>query len=99
MILHFTRVRPSDSLMAKDIIFILASAQSLVSSISLVKVLGVDKKNIRKAIMRRVLMDTQNDSFWICYIRATRSDVLPESVRLLVMKWSINQSTIFLKRK
>lgn len=86
MILYFTRVRLSDSLMAKDIIFILTSSQSLMSNIDFVKVLGVDKRNIRKAIIRRVLMDTQNDFFWICYIRATRSDVLPESARLLVMK-------------
>jgi hypothetical protein len=36
--------------------------------------------------MRKVLLDTQNGSFWIYYKRATRIDVLPEFVRLLVIK-------------
>jgi hypothetical protein len=49
--------------------------------------------------MKRALLDTQKDSFWTCYKRATSSDVLPESIKMLVIKWWINQSTIFPKKK
>jgi hypothetical protein len=31
------------------------------------------------------MLDTANDSFWISYERAIRSDILQESVRLLVI--------------
>jgi hypothetical protein len=62
-------------------------------------VLGVDRRNIKKAIIRRVLLDTQKDSFWTSYKRATRSDVLPESVRTLVSNWWTNESTISPERK
>jgi hypothetical protein len=60
---HFTGVRPSYSFMAKDIVCILASSQSLGSNRSLANMLDVDKRNIKKAIMKRVLLDTQKDSF------------------------------------
>jgi hypothetical protein len=85
--------------MAKDIVCMLASFQSLGSSRGLAKALGVDRRNIKKAIMRRVLMDTQNDFFWTCYEQATRSDVLPDSVRALVIKWWTTESTVSPERK
>jgi hypothetical protein len=96
---HLTGERPSQSLMAKDIVCTLASSQSLGSSRGLARALGVDRRNIKKAIMRRVLLDTQKDAFWTCYKRAARSDVLPESMRLLVIKWRTTQGTISSKRK
>ena len=96
---HLTGVRPLQLLMAKAIVCILASSQSLGSSRGLARALGVDRKNIKKAIMRRVLLDTQKDAFWTCYKRAARSDVLPESVRLLVIKWWTTQSIISPERR
>jgi hypothetical protein len=99
MATHLTGVHPSHSLMAKDIVCTLASSQSAGSSRGLAKVLGVDRRNIKKAIQRREMLDTANDSFWISYKRATRSDILQESVRLLVITWWTEQSTISTKRK
>jgi hypothetical protein len=96
---HFTGVHPSHSLMAKDIICTLALSQSLGTSRGLAKVLGIGRRNIKKAIMRRVLLDTRKDSSWTSYKRATRSDVLPESVWTLVNNWWTNESTISPERK
>jgi hypothetical protein len=50
MTTHLTGVHPSHSLMAKDIVCILASSQSVGSSRGLAKVLGVDRRNIKKTI-------------------------------------------------
>jgi hypothetical protein len=47
---HFTGVHPLHSLMAKDIVCTLASSQSLVSSRGLAKVLGVDRRNIKRPL-------------------------------------------------
>jgi hypothetical protein len=91
---HLIGVRPSHSLMAKDIVCTLASSHSVGSSRGLAKVLG-----IKKAIMRKVLLDTQSEFFWTCYKRATKSDILPKSVRMLVIKWWTTQSTISPERK
>jgi hypothetical protein len=96
---HFTRVRPAQSLLAKDIVCTLASSQSIGSSRGLARVLGVDRRNLRKAKVRRVLLDTQTDAFWISCKRAARSDVLSEPVKELVIKWWTEQSTISPERK
>jgi hypothetical protein len=99
MTAHLTGVRRSHSLMAKDIVCTLASSQSAGSSRGLVKVFGVNRRNIKKAIQRREMLDTANDSFWISYKRATRSDILQDSVRLLVITWWTEQSTISPERE
>jgi hypothetical protein len=41
---------------------------------------------LRKAKVRRVLLDTQTDAFWISCKRAARIDVLSEPVKELVIK-------------
>jgi hypothetical protein len=96
---HFTGVRPAQSLLAKDIVCTLASSQSIGSSRGLARVLGVDRRNLRKAKVRRVLLDTQTDAFWISCKRAARSDVLSKPVKELVIKWWTEQSTISPERK
>jgi hypothetical protein len=83
---HFTRAHPAQSLLAKDIVCMLASSQSVGSSRGLARVLGVDMQNLRKAKVRRVLLDTQTDAFQISCKRAVRSDVLSEFMKELVIK-------------
>jgi hypothetical protein len=43
----------------------LTSSSSISSNKGVVKVLGVDKRNIRKALERRIQMDTISNAFWI----------------------------------
>jgi hypothetical protein len=43
--------------------------------------LGVDKRNIKKALEQHVQMDTVNNAFWITQKRSKHSNTLPASIR------------------
>jgi hypothetical protein len=51
------------------------------------KVLGVDKRNIKKAFKRQLLLDTSSSTFWIDYKRVKHSDFLSKHFQQLVINW------------
>ena len=83
---HLVGVRESHSVMAKDIVCTLAS--STINSRSgrgIAKALDIDRRNFMKDIQRRNMFDMGSNAFWISYKKATCSDVLQESMKLLVI--------------
>jgi hypothetical protein len=59
----------------------LASSSSIGSSKGVVKVLGVDKRNIRKGLEQCVQTNIINNAFWITQKRSKHSNNLPTSIR------------------
>jgi hypothetical protein len=51
--------------MAKDIICTLTSSRSITSKRVVAIVLGVDKQNIPRAMLKHVELDIVNDVFWL----------------------------------
>jgi hypothetical protein len=70
----------------------LASSSSNGSSRGFARILGADKHNIRKALGRRVQLDTMKDVFWITRRQAKRSNALPQSLKDLVIQYWTNQT-------
>jgi hypothetical protein len=85
--------------MAKDIVCTFASSQAVNSERGIFKLLGVDRKNIKKAKMWRILLDTKKDAFWLNYKRLKRSNYLPNSLKKIIVERWIGRSTISLNRK
>jgi len=56
--LHLVGAKSSKIIMEKDIVCTLATSQFARSSREVAKVLGVDKRNIKRAIERRQLLDS-----------------------------------------
>jgi hypothetical protein len=56
--------------MAKDIVCTFAASQSINNGRGLAKMLSVDKKNIKKWLVLRVLLDTTKDAFSLNYKKA-----------------------------
>jgi hypothetical protein len=65
----------------------LASTSSIASSRGVVKMLGVDKRNIRKALEQHVQMDIVNNAFWITQKRLRHSNTLPTSIRNIMIQF------------
>jgi hypothetical protein len=61
---HLVGQKPIKITLAKDIGCILATFQSIGSSREVVKVLGVDRRNVKKATQIRILLDTSGFAFW-----------------------------------
>jgi hypothetical protein len=76
---HLVGEHNSKLVVAKDIVYTLASSQSLSSGQGITKVLGVDKRNIKNGIELCILLDTQSDTFWLSSRKAKRVDALFES--------------------
>jgi hypothetical protein len=53
--------------MVKDIICTFAFNQSLRSIREATRVLGVDRKNIKKGVQRCMMLDTSQNAFWMDY--------------------------------
>jgi len=73
--------------MAKDILYIFATSESVGSSRGTTKLLGVDSRNITKVVDRCWALDTLGNAFWTDYRRATRADVLSKHFTKCVIKW------------
>jgi hypothetical protein len=73
--------KPTKITMAKDIVCTLATFQFVGSSREVEKVLGVDRKNVKKATQRRILLDTSRFAFWIAQQRAKRFDINSKEVK------------------
>jgi hypothetical protein len=85
--------------MAKNIVCTFAFNQSLGSNKEVAKVLGVDRRNIKKGLERRTMVDTSQNAFWMDYKRAKRSNSLSERSKKLVVDWWKTKTTISLNQK
>lgn len=99
---HFVGPHQYNLVMAKDIVCTLvASSQPMRSTNGkgIAKMLGVDKRNMKRDLERRILLDTENDAFWLRYKCVRRSNCLSNKVRNLVINWWENETTISLNMK
>jgi hypothetical protein len=61
-----------------------------VSSRETTKVLGIDRRNIKHGIERRLLLETTRHVFWIDYKRPKRLEILSDpDVQTMVDWWII----------
>lgn len=63
MIDHLTGVRESKIVMAKDIVCTLAASSKLGSNRGVADLIGVDRRNLKKGMERRLLLETQPNAF------------------------------------
>jgi hypothetical protein len=82
---HVAGHQSSNLVVAKDIICTLASSHSVGSSRETMKVLGVDKRNIKKDVESRMLLETSRNVFWMDFKHTKRSNVLSDHFIELVI--------------
>ncbi len=86
-------------MVAKDIVYTLASNQSMSNSNrGVAKTLVVDRQNI-KAMGRWVQLDIIQNVLWINQGQASCLDALPQELRNVVIDWWIKETTISPKYK
>ncbi len=91
---HLVGAKSSKFTMAKDIACTLATSQSVGSSTKVGKVLRVDRRNIRRATERRLLLDSFGVPFWTSHQCAKRSNILSELTKNLIISWWNVKTTI-----
>ena len=92
--------RQSKVVLAKDIVYAFASSSSsLTSTRGVAAVLGVDKQNIRRGIDRRTVLDTTQNAFWLQERKQSRTSILTEAMKKLVVDWWTSKTTISPNRK
>lgn len=97
---HLTGQRSQPLVMAKDIVCALATSQYNVTSCrEVARVLGVDRRNIKKGIVRREILDHFGDAFWRTFKRAKRADALSARIVELVTTWWTLETTVSPNRK
>lgn len=84
---------------AKDIIYTLTSNQSMSSSRGVVKTLGVDKQNIKRAMGRQVQLNIIQNALWINHRQASCSNVLRQENKDVIIDWWTKKTTISLNKK
>lgn len=99
MVDHLIGVRQSKIVMAKDIVCTLASSSNMGSRRSVADVLGVDRRNLKRGMDRRLLLDTQQNAFWLSSKSPHRSDALPDSVIEVIIEWWTSETTVSPNRK
>jgi hypothetical protein len=78
---HLVGVKPSKIVIAKDILYTLASSSATRSGRALASVLEVERRNILKARDRCQVLDATKDAFWLQNHKKIRSDSLASNVR------------------
>ena len=96
---HLVGLRKAKSVLAKNIVTTFAVAPGIGSQKGVAGLLGVDRRNIKKALARRVLLDNTKDAFWLGDQRRVRSDGLPDVVKKIITKWWEEETTISPNRK
>ncbi len=110
---HLTRQQKSQIVVVKVIVCMLASSSIVSNKKGIAKILGVDKRNIRKALNRRVQLDIANNVFWVSQEqldiannvfwvsqeRGRQFDSLPQAMRNMVVQFWTSQTIIFPNRK
>ena len=97
---HCTSVREQKLIMAKDIVYTLATTNSSTTSArQMAKFLDVDRRNFKRSFERRQSLDSSSDAFWILYKRARWSNALPESVHNLVVQFWTTETIVSPNKK
>jgi hypothetical protein len=90
---HMKGLRSNKSAMVKHIVCTFASSQA-GSNMGVTRVLGVDKKKIKKGLKRRLLVDTSNQAFWIDHKGVKRSKSSVAHFQQVVIQWWTTKTTI-----
>jgi hypothetical protein len=96
---HLVGLWQSKITMAKDIVCTFPASQSISSGKRLAKMFCVDRRNIKKTLVLKVLLDTTKDAFWGNYRKAKWSDYLPEGLKKIIFEWWTNHFTVSPNRK
>jgi len=96
---HLEGPKKTQFVVAKNIVCMLDFGSSIGSSRNVVKMLGVDKRNIRKTLEQCVKMDIVNNAFWITQKRSRCFNTLLASIRDIVIQFWTSQTMISLNRK
>jgi hypothetical protein len=82
--------KSSAIVVAKDIVYALVTFDKTNNNRHVVRILGVDHKNIKRAIERRHTLDNNRDAFWLQKRTRKRADVLCEAiVQHIVAFWTL----------
>lgn len=84
--------------MAKDIICTFASSH-VGSNRGVARVLGVDKRNIKKGFEKRLLLKTSSQDFWINHRRAKKSNSLAAHFEQVVTNRWTTKTIIYANRR
>jgi hypothetical protein len=97
---HLVGLRKDKSRFAKNIVTTLAVAPGMGSQRGVAGLLGVDRRNIKKALARRVLLDNTQDAFWLGDQRRVRiNQALSEAVKRMIIQWWKEETTVSPNRK
>ena len=96
---HLVGLRKARTVQAKNIVTTFAVAPGVGSGRGVAEILGVDRRNIKKALARRILIDNKEDAFWLQDQRRVRCDALPDVVKNIIRKWWEEETTISPNRK
>ncbi len=62
---HLKGQKSSSMVIVKDIVYVLATSNKTSNTRQVVQILGVDSRNIKKAIERRHIFKNNGDAFWL----------------------------------
>ena len=62
---HLVGLQKVKTVMTRNIVTTFVVAPGIGSGRDVAWLLGVDRRNIKKALVRRILLDTKQDAFWI----------------------------------
>lgn len=100
---HLLGARQSKIVMAKDIVCTLASSSNMGSNMGsnrrIADLIGVDRRNLKRGMERRLLLDTRQNAFWLNYRSKRRSDALSDSVKEVVIEFWTSETTVSPNRK
>ncbi len=83
---HLLGACKTNLVVAKDIVCTLSSNQIVDSGRSFAKTLGVDKQNIKRAMGRKVQLDTIQNALWINFKQARCLDVMSQVMKDVVIE-------------
>jgi len=87
MIDHLIGVKQFKIVMAKDIVCTLTSSSNMGSNRGVANLIGVDRRNLRRGMERRLLLDTQQNAFWLKDRCTSWSDTLSDLVKTMVINF------------
>jgi hypothetical protein len=99
VIFHLAGPCQSKFVVAKDVVCMLVASIHIIESginsgRSIVRLLGVDKRNIKRGVDWQISLNTQKDAFWLTYKRARPSDSIVEVVNNLMKNWWENETIV-----
>ena len=96
---HLKGPRQAKVVMAKDIICTFAAGSSVGTGRMIQGVLGLDRRNVKKGIQRRLQLDAQKHAFWLYPSRSRRADATMKAEEELLRQWWNNETPVSPNRK